>query len=225
MKVEHQASVGARRPRVGKTRLLLVLVATTAMFTGAACSPSDGSGSGGLDIPLGLVIPLDPITIKPIQNPSLVLGLPGIATCGVSYEMPSATVAGATIKVPSVHIAPGLTKVSVPVEVNIPKARVTLTGGHAGCTLFGLPVGAGVTTYLDVPLTVHIAAAEIDLNAWTLTLKQPSFTINAIGGGVTVNVLGLNVPLEGLLPLPGGVTVTLPNMSWSLTQFIGPRPW
>lgn len=211
------------RPRVKRTRLLLVLIASTAMFTGAACSPP--GSSGGIDIPLGIVIPLDPITIKPVQNPSLELGLPGVVTCGVSYEMPSATVAGATVSVPSVHIAPGLTKVSVPVDVKIPKARVTLTGGHAGCKLFGLPVGAGVTTYLDVPLTVHIAAAEIDLNAWTLTLKQPSFTIKAIGGGVTVNVLGLNVPLEGLLPLPGGVTVTLPNMSWSLTQFIGPRPW
>lgn len=188
------------RARRGGPRLVAVAMIAVLGVVGAGCAaPSPPAGGGGIDVDLGpLTIPLPPIEVRP---PATTIPL---ALCNIGYQPPGVRIVGATVTIPRVRIDPNRPVITVPdVRVNIPQLRVPLSTVTLQCGLLTVPVQVD----LIVPSSVLVRAATLDLNARTITLTDPSFTINGAGLGV----LALGGGLDLIVPLPPIVNVPLPT--------------
>lgn len=170
-------------------------------MTGAACAaPSAPAGPGGIDVNFGpLTIPLPPITIRPPAT-SIPLGI-----CNVGYQPPGVQIKGATVTIPGIRVDPNQPIITVPnVVVKIPQLRVPLSTVTLRCGLLA------VTTQVDliIPSTVVVKAATLNLTARTITLQNPTFTINGAGLGIP----GLG---DLIVPLPPIVNIPLPTTAIS----------
>ena len=83
--------------------------------------------------------------------------------------------------------------------MRIPQLRIPLSTVTLRCGLLTIPTQVD----LIIPSTVLVRAATLNLNARTITLMNPSFTLNGAGLGV----LGLDL----VVPLPPIVNVPLPT--------------
>jgi hypothetical protein len=192
-----EAGTTTDRPTPRRSRTRLIAVLATAAFVAAACAPpSPPAGGGGLEVDFGpLTVPLPPIEIRPPET-NIPLGL-----CSAGYRPPGVEVIGATLTIPRVRIDPTRPVITVPdVQVRIPQLRVPTSTVTLRCGLIVLP------TQIDliIPSSVHVRAATLDLDARTITLTNPSFTIEGAGLGV----LGLG---DLIVPLPPIVSVPLPT--------------
>ncbi len=184
------------RARRGGPRLVAVAMIAVLGVVGAGCAaPSPPAGGGGIDVDLGpLTIPLPPIEIRP---PATTIPL---ALCNIGYQPPGVRLVGATVTIPRVRIDPSRPVITVPdVRVNIPQARFILSTLTLQCGLLSVPVQVD----LIIPSSVLVRAATLNLEARTITLTDPTFTINGAGLGV----LGLDL----ILPLPPIVNIPLPT--------------
>ena len=173
------------------------MLAVLVTLVGAACAPpSPPAGGGGLDINFGPVtIPLPPIEIRPPAT-TIPLGI-----CNIGYQPPGVKIVGATVTIPGIRIDPNQPIITVPnVVVNIPQLRVPLSTVTLNCGLISIPTQVD----LIIPSTVLVRAATLNLTARTITLQNPSFTINGAGMGV----LGLG---DLIIPLPPIVNIPLPT--------------
>ena len=190
---------GARTKR-GRPRLAAVAVIAALSVIGAGCAaPSPPAGGGGIDVDLGpLTIPLPPIEIRP---PATTIPL---ALCNIGYQPPGVRLVGATVTIPRVRVDPSRPVITVPdVRVNIPQARFILSTLTLQCGLLSVPVQVD----LIIPSSVLVRAVTLDLTRRTITLTNPTFTINGAGLGV----LGLDL----IVPLPPIVNVPLPTTAIS----------
>lgn len=184
----------ARRPGRHRARALLAVALVSALaVVGASCAPpSPPAGGGGIDVELGpLTVPLPPIELRaPATN--IPLGL-----CSIAYQPPGVQIRNATLTIPRVRIDPARPVITVPnVSVNIPRLRIPLSTITLRCGLLVIPAQVD----LIIPSTVLVKAATLDLSARTITLTQPSFTLNGVGLGVSG--LDLVVPLPPILNVP-----------------------
>lgn len=187
-----QRQVSSRRSRGP-----VLAVAVVLCLIGIGCAPpSPPAGGGGVEIDFGpLTIPLPPIEIRaPATN--IPFGI-----CNIAYRPPGVNIVGATLTIPKIRVDPTRPVVTVPnVKMTIPRLRVPLSTVTLRCGLLALPVQVD----LIVPSTVRIQAATLDLDARTITLTNPSFTINGAGLGIA----GLG---DLVIPLPPIVDVPLPT--------------
>jgi hypothetical protein len=187
-----------RSTRRGRRRRASVAVAFVAALAviGAGCAPpSPPAGGGGIDVELGpLTVPLPPIELRaPATN--IPLGL-----CSIAYRPPGVLIRGATVTIPRVRVDPAQPIITVPnLSVKIPQLRVPLSTITLRCGLLSIPTQVD----LIVPSTVLVKAATLDLNRRTITLTNPTFTLDGAGLGV----LGLDL----IVPLPPIVNVPLPT--------------
>jgi hypothetical protein len=186
-----------------RLRAPLVIVAAMLGLAGVACAPpSPPAGGGGLEVDFGpLTIPLPPIEIRPPAT-NIPLG-----PCSASYRPPGVRIEGATLTIPKIRIDPNQPIITVPnVKVNIPKLRVPLSTVTLSCSVLGIPlVSVTVQPDLIIPSTVLIKNVTLNLTNRTITIQDPSFTIN--GAGIGIAGLGdLIVPLPPIvnIPLPSG---------------------
>lgn len=171
-------------------------MAVVVAFLGAACAPpSPPADGGGLDVDLGpLTLALPPIEVRPPAT-TIPLGV-----CNIGYQPPGVKIVGATVTIPRVRISPSQPVITVPdVRVNLPQLRIPLSTVTLACGPLVIPTQVD----LIVPSTVLLRAVTLDLNARTITLQHPSFTLNGAGLGV----LGLDL----IVPLPPIVDVPLPS--------------
>lgn len=178
-----------RRLRAPAIAIMVVL-----SLVGAGCAtPSPPAGGGGIEIDLGpLTVPLPPIEVRaPATN--IPFGL-----CSISYRPPGVNVVGATLTIPKIRIDPSRPVVTVPdVKVSIPRLRVPLSTITLRCGLLALPVQVD----LIIPSTARVQAATLNLSARTITLTNPSMSIN--GAGLGIPGLGdLVIPLPPILNVP-----------------------
>jgi hypothetical protein len=170
-----------------------VALVSALAVVGASCAPpSPPAGGGGVDVELGpLTVPLPPIELRaPATN--IPLGL-----CSIAYQPPGVQIRNATLTIPRVRIDPARPVITVPnVSVNIPRLRIPLSTITLRCGLLVIPAQVD----LIIPSTVLVKAATLDLSARTITLTQPSFTLNGVGLGVSG--LDLVVPLPPILNVP-----------------------
>ncbi|MCZ7631381.1 MAG: hypothetical protein M5U19_21050 [Microthrixaceae bacterium] len=105
---------------------------------------------------------------------------------------------GATLTIPKIRIDPSRPVVTVPdVKVSIPRLRVPLSTITLRCGLLALPVQVD----LIIPSTARVQAATLNLSARTITLTNPSMSIN--GAGLGIPGLGdLVIPLPPILNVP-----------------------
>lgn len=173
----------------------MALVSVLGLLGAGCAAPSPPAGGGGIDVDLGpLTIPLPPIEVRP---PATTIPL---ALCNISYQPPGVRIVGATVTIPRVRIDPNRPVITVPdVRVNIPQLRIPLSTVTLACGPLVVPVQID----LIIPSSVLVRAATLDLNARTITLTDPSFTINGAGLGVS----GLDL----IVPLPPIVSVPLPT--------------
>ena len=194
MHTRHMTDVPARRPGPRRARAMLaVAFMSTLAVVGASCAPpSPPAGGGGIDVELGpLTVPLPPIELR---APATTIPL---GVCAIAYQPPGVQIRNATLTIPRVRIDPARPVVTVPnVSVNIPRLRIPLSTITLRCGLLVLPVQVD----LIVPSTVLVKAATLDLSARTITLTQPSFTLNGVGLGVSG--LDLVIPLPPILNVP-----------------------
>jgi hypothetical protein len=185
---------------------LVALLALGTLFTGVACSPAagTGSGSGGTFIPFGpLTIPLPPIKVEPPSTTLVDLG------CSVAYKPIAFYINNATVTIPGVLINPGQEIISVPnIKVNLPQ---TLVGSPAAVLHCPLGITASTQVNVNVPGQVKVAAAVINLKTMTLTINNPSFTLTGVG----LQLAPLGLPLV-TIPLPPIVTVPFGSISFHL---------
>lgn len=186
-----------RSRRRGPRTALVVLVAMAA-FTGAtACAPqTPPAGGGGIDVNFGpLTIPLPPFELRAPATTIPVL------LCNVGYQPPGIRITNATVTIPGVRIDPNNPVITVPnVVVRIPGLRAPLSTLSLACG----PVKVPVQVDLILPSTVAVRAVTLNLAARTITLTNPSMTVNGAG---------LALPLVGdvVVPLPPIVSVPLPS--------------
>ncbi|MEZ5239658.1 MAG: hypothetical protein R2716_12185 [Microthrixaceae bacterium] len=190
----HHTDRPARRSaRRAPAVALVVLVA----LIGVSCAPpSPPAGGGGVEIELGpLTVPLPPIEVRaPATN--IPFGI-----CSIAYRPPGVNINGATLTIPRIRIDPDEPVVTVPnVSVRIPDLRVPLSTVTLRCGLLALPVQVD----LIVPSTVKVRAATLDLDVRTVTLTNPSLTLDGAGLGIP----GLG---DLVIPLPPIVDVPLPT--------------
>ncbi len=193
---EHQTMQPNHRARLRRRGPLLTAALVLAVVGAACAPPSPPAGGGGLGGTFGpLVIPLPPIEIRP-PAATIPLGI-----CNVIYRPPGVNIVGATVSIPGIRIDPVRPVITVPnVTVRIPQLRVPLSTVTLRCGLLSVPTQVD----LIIPSTVFVRAATLDLNARTITLTNPSFTINGAGLGVP----GLG---DLVVPLPPIVNVPLPT--------------
>ena len=142
-----------------------------------------------------LTIPLPPIEVRAPAT-TIPLGI-----CDVGYQPPGVNIVGATLTIPRIRIDPSRPVVTVPnVVVRIPQLRVPMSTVTLRCGLLAVPVQVD----LIVPSTVLVRAATLDLDARTITITDPSFTIDGAGLGIA----GLG---DLVVPLPPIVSVPLPT--------------
>lgn len=187
-------ATGARRLRGSAVALIASLA-----IVGGACAPqTPPAGGGGIGIDFGpLTIPLPPIELRPPATTIPVLG----GLCNIGYQPPGVQVRGATVTIPGVRVDPANPIITVPnVVVNIPQLRLPLSTIGINCGLLN------ISTQVDliVPSTVVVRAATLNLQARTITLTNPSFTVN--GAGIGIPGLG-----DLIVPLPPIVNVPLPS--------------
>lgn len=185
------------RTRGRRWRGPLVGVLLTASFVAGACAPqSPPAGPGGIGGTFGpLTIPLPPIELRPPATNIPVL------FCNIGYQPPGVRIVGATVTIPGIRIDPNQPIVSVPnVLVTFPQLRVPLSTITVSCGPLSLPVQVD----LILPSQVMFKNVTLNLTARTITLQDPSFTVN--GAGLGLLGLDLIVPLPPIvtLPLPGG---------------------
>ncbi|HOT78965.1 MAG TPA: hypothetical protein PKY13_03210 [Microthrixaceae bacterium] len=175
---------------------LVGLVASFALIGGACAPQTPPAGGGGIGIDFGpLTIPLPPITIRPPAT-TIPVGI-----CNIGYQPPGVQIIGATVTIPGVRVDPNNPIITVPnVVVNIPQLRLPLSTVGLNCGLINL------TTQVDLllPSTVVVKAATLNIAARTITLTDPSFTVNGAGLGIP----GLG---DLVVPLPPIVAVPLPS--------------
>ena len=184
-----------RPRRRRRAPLAVALVLSLAVVGGACAPPSPPAGGGGVDVELGpLTIPLPPIELRaPATN--IPLGL-----CSIAYRPPGVLIRNATVTIPRVRIDPAQPIITIPnLSVRIPQLRIPLSTVTLRCGLLTIPTQVD----LIIPSTVLVRAATLNLNARTITLTNPSFTLNGAGLGV----LGLDL----VVPLPPIVNVPLPT--------------
>ncbi|MCC6226173.1 MAG: hypothetical protein IT195_07195 [Microthrixaceae bacterium] len=184
-----------------RLRAPLVVLAAMCALMGAACTstpPSPPAGGGGLEIDFGpLTIPLPPIEIRPPAT-TIPFGL-----CNISYRPPGVNVVGATLTIPKVRIDPSLSVFTVPnIVVRIPKLRIPLSTITLRCGFLALPVQVD----LLIPSTVVVKNGTLNLAARTITIQDPSFTVNGAGLGIP----GLG---DLVIPLPPIINIPLPTMA------------
>lgn len=180
-----------------RARRSMVVLATLAALVGGACAPpSPPAGGGGVDVDFGpLTIPLPPIEIRPPAT-TIPLGL-----CNVAYQPPGVLIHGATLTIPGIRIDPNQPIVTVPnVVVKIPQLRVPLSTVTLRCGPLVVPTQVD----LIIPSTVVVKAATLNLSARTITLQDPTFTVNGAGLGIP----GIG---DLVVPLPPIVNVPLPT--------------
>lgn len=149
-----------------------------------------------MEIDVGpLAIPLPPIEARAPET-QIPLG-----PCSVGYRPPGVQINGATVTIPRVRIDPNHPIITVPnVQVRIPQLRIPTSTVTLRCGLISVPTQVD----LIIPSSVHVRAATLNLDARTITLADPSFTITGAGLGI----LGLG---DLVVPLPPIVTVPLPT--------------
>jgi hypothetical protein len=163
-------------------------------FVGSACAPpSPPAGGGGIDIAFGpLTIPLPPIEIRPPATT-----IPLLPGCSINYQTLGVQVYGATVTIPGIRVDPNQPIITVPnVVVNIPNLRVPASTVGVNC----LGLAPSVQVDLIIPSTVLVRHATLNLAARTITLGNPSFTLN--GAGLGVNGLDIVVPLPPIVSIP-----------------------
>ena len=167
---------------------LVGLVASFALIGGACAPQTPPAGGGGIGIDFG------PLTIP------LATTIP-VGICNIGYQPPGVQIIGATVTIPGVRVDPNNPIITVPnVVVNIPQLRLPLSTVGLNCGLINL------TTQVDLllPSTVVVKAATLNIAARTITLTDPSFTVNGAGLGIP----GLG---DLVVPLPPIVAVPLPS--------------
>lgn len=186
-------STGRRPRRLRGPVVALALV--VAMVAGACAPPSPPAGGGGIDIPFGpLTVPLPPIEVRPPAT-DIPLG-----PCSVTYRPPGIRIEDATLTIPRVRIDPDKPVITVPnVVLTIPALRVPVASVTLRCLFIEIPTQVDVI----IPSTVRVQAATLDLDARTITLLNPSLTIDGAGLGLS----GLDL----IVPLPPIVNVPLPT--------------
>lgn len=191
----------SRSPRASALRLPLVMLSALCLLLGVACAPpSPPAGGGGIEVDFGpLTIPLPPIEVR---APATTIPF---AVCNISYRPPGVMINGATVTIPKVRIDPARPIVTVPnVVVKIPQLRVPLSTVALRCGLLSLSVQVD----LIIPSTVVVKNATLNLAARTITIQDPTFTIN--GAGLGIPGLGSLV-----IPLPPIFNVPLPTTAIS----------
>lgn len=189
----------AQRPATRRLRAPIVAMVALISVIGGACAPqSPPAGGGGIDVNFGpLTIPLPPIEIRPPATTIPVLG----GLCNIGYQPPGVRIVGATVTIPGIRVDPNNPIITVPnVVVNIPQLRVPLSTIRVQCGFLDLPVQVD----LILPSSVLVRAATLNLNARTITLSDPQFTVNGAGLGI----LGLG---DLIVPLPPIVNIPLPS--------------
>ncbi|MGB6059906.1 MAG: hypothetical protein WBF71_16745 [Microthrixaceae bacterium] len=184
----------ATRPR--RRHAAMVVLVSALALVGAACAPPSPPADGGIGADFGpLTIPLPPIEVRaPATN--IPLGI-----CNIAYQPPGVNINNATVTIPGIRIDPDRSVITVPnVVVNIPQLRIPLSTVTLSCGFLVIPTQVD----LIIPSTVLVKAATLDLNARTITLTDPSFTINGAGLGI----LGLG---DLIIPLPPIVNIPLPT--------------
>lgn len=191
------AHPGTRRPSPGETHRALrgpaVAIAVVLSLLGLGCAAPTPPPGNGIDIDFGpLTVPLPPIEIR---APATTIPF---AVCNIAYRPPGVNIVGATLTIPKVRIDPAASVVSVPnVKVTIPRLRVPLSTLTLRCGPLALPVQVD----LIIPSTVRVQAATLNLAARTITLTNPSFTVD--GAGIGIPGLGnLVIPLPPILNVP-----------------------
>lgn len=189
------------RAALRKLRGPLIVVVAMCALMGAACTstpPSPPPGGGGFEIDFGpLTVPLPPIEIRAPET-KIPFGL-----CSISYRPPGVNIVGATLTIPKVRIDPSLTVFTVPnIVVRIPKLRVPLSTITLRCGLISLPVQVD----LIIPSTVVVKNGTLNLAARTITIQDPTFTVNGAGLGIP----GLG---DLVIPLPPILNIPLPTMA------------
>jgi len=182
---------------------LVVVAAIVAVVGGACAPPSPPAGPGGVEIDFGpLTVPLPPIEIRPPATDIPVLGV-----CTVTYRPPGVRIENATLTIPKVRIDPNAAIITVPnVQVKIPKLRIPVSTVTLSC--LGGIVSVRTQVDLIVPSSVHVRHATVNLEQRTITLGNPSFTVEGAG-------LGLPGLGDLIIPLPPIVTVPLPTSAIS----------
>ena len=190
--LDRERTPARRRRRTASLVVALTLV--MALAGGACAAPSPPAGPGGPTITFGpLTIPLPPIQVRPPATSIPLLG----GLCNIPYQGPGVAIIGATVTVPAVQIDPSLTVFTVPnVVVRIPQLRIPLSTVGLVCG----PLNLSAQVDLIIPSTVLVRAATLNLTARTITLQNPSFTIN--GAGLGINALSLIIPLPPILNIP-----------------------
>lgn len=174
---------------------MVAFLAALAVVGSGCAPPSPPADGGGIDVELGpLTVPLPPIELRaPATN--IPLGL-----CSIAYRPPGVLIRGATVTIPRVRVDPSQPIITVPnLSVRIPQLRIPLSTITLRCGLLAIPTQVD----LIVPSTVLVRAATLDLNRRTITLTNPTFTLDGAGLGV----LGLDL----IVPLPPIVEVPLPT--------------
>jgi hypothetical protein len=190
-----RGAMGGRSRRGVRQRLVAVAaVAMSLVFVGSACAPpSPPAGGGGIDIAFGpLTIPLPPIEIRPPATT-----IPLLPGCSINYRTVGVQVYGATVTIPGIRIDPNQPIITVPnVVVKIPNLRVPASTVGVNC----LGLAPSVQVDLIIPSTVLVRHATLNLTARTITLGNPSFTLN--GAGLGVNAFSVVVPLPPIVSIP-----------------------
>jgi hypothetical protein len=197
MEIRTEERRGPVRTRRRLRAPLVALVATGAIISGAACAPqSPDAGGGGIGINFGpLTIPLPPIELRPPGT-----NIP-LALCNIFYRPPGIQIRNATVTIPGIRIDPNQPIITVPnVVVNIPQLRVPVSTITLTCGPLSIPTQVDVI----IPSTVVVRAATLNLAARTITLSNPSFTVN--GAGIGIPGLG-----DLIIPLPPIVNIPLPS--------------
>lgn len=196
---------GRRQRRTTCTVLVLSL-----LMVAGACAPAPGDagdgGSGDAVVDptewfLGGTYPIE-LVVEP-QTVTTEFSFFGLATCTTTSVTPSVDLRG-TLTVQPAQLDPSLTRLTIPgARLELPDA--TVSAGSLSLHCDDVLIGAiGVSLRFDA--TVQVGAVVLDTAASTLTLTDPTLTLE----DVQVSLSGAP---PGTAPTPlAPITVTVPSL-------------
>jgi hypothetical protein len=175
-------------------------VATVSLLAGACTSPGTLTVAGPWSIPLPLIN-----TTGPSTTVDLLPQFPG--TCLETMTPTGIIIRNARVIVPSISLHLTGT-IDVPhVQVKIPKLTVALPSVQVKC--FGGTI-LNLAVQVRIPASAFLKDAHLDLLTGTLTLVDPSVTIN----GVTLAFAGTNLAIT----VPITLTINIPSVHVPLSS-------
>jgi hypothetical protein len=179
------------RHKIRHARLLGVMaVATASLLAGACTSPGTLTVQGPFTIPIPRIDSTGPPTEVDLLG----------GACKEIFTPTGVMITGATVVVPSISLHLTGT-IDIPnVMVKIPKLTVSLPGVSFIC---GTTTFANLVVQVMIPASAFLRDAHLDLTTGTLTLVNPSVTIN----GVTLRFAGTNLAID----LPITLTIQIPT--------------